>query len=83
MILLHLDTAVYTVSMPDHADSLMELIGLPKAAKLSRLTHDHLRRVAREGKLQAIKVGRDWLTTKKALNTFLASDRKPGRKSRI
>ena len=66
--------------MPDKADSSTEFIGLSKAAKISGLTHDHLRRIAREGKLEAVKIGRDWLTTEKALNAYLASDRKPGRK---
>ncbi len=68
--------------MSDYADSSTELIGLSEAAKLSGLTHDHLRRIAREGKLKAVKVGRDWLITKEALNAYLASDRKPGRKAK-
>ncbi len=67
--------------MPDNADSSTEFIGLAEAAKLSGLTHDHLRRMARERKLEATKIGRDWLTTKKALDAYLASDRKPGRKA--
>jgi excisionase family DNA binding protein len=47
--------------MPENAESSTKLISLAEAAKLSGLTHDHLRRMAREGKLEATKIGRDWL----------------------
>jgi excisionase family DNA binding protein len=66
--------------MPEDAESSKKLISLADAADLSGLTHDHLRRIAREGKLQATKIGRDWLTTKEAIKAYLATDRKPGRK---
>ena len=66
--------------MPENAELPTKLISLADAAKLSRLTHDHLRRMAREGKLEATKIGRYWLTTKEAVEAYLATDRKPGRK---
>ncbi len=57
-----------------------ELIPLSEAAIYSGLTHDFLRELARTGKLQARKIGRDWLTTRRALDHYL-EDRSPvGRK---
>lgn len=66
--------------MPEKAKPPTKLMSLAEAAKLSGLTHDHLRRIAREGKLEATKIGRDWLTTSEALKAYLATERKPGRK---
>ena len=66
--------------MPENAESPTKFISLAEAAKLSGLTHDHLRRMAREGKLEATKIGRDWLTTSEAIKGYLATERKPGRK---
>ncbi|MCP4372571.1 MAG: helix-turn-helix domain-containing protein [Deltaproteobacteria bacterium] len=72
--------------MLDEADTTQEvarekLIGLAEAAKLSGLTHDHLRRIARDRKLWAVKIGRDWLTTEEAVKAYLVKDRRPGPKS--
>lgn len=55
-----------------------ELIPLRAAAKLSGLSHDHLRRLAGEGELKATKMGRDWFTTEKAVREYLARNRRPG-----
>ena len=59
---------------------LDELIALKEAAKLSGLSHDHLRRLAGRGDLQAKKIGRDWVTTVRAVREYLAQDRRPGPK---
>ena len=66
--------------MSESIDPSAKLISLAEAAKISGLTHDHLRRIAREGKLQATKIGRDWLTSEEAIKAYLATNRKPGRK---
>ena len=58
-----------------------ELIPLDDAAELCGLTADHLRRLARNGELWAIRPARDWLTTKVAIIEYIARDRRPGRKS--
>lgn len=59
---------------------LDDLIPLSKAAELSGLTHDHLRRIVREGELWGTRIGRNWVTTEKAVREYLARDRKPGPK---
>jgi excisionase family DNA binding protein len=61
---------------------LDDLIPLSEAAKLSGLSPDHLRRLIREGDLWGKKIGRNWVTTKQAIDEYLARNRKPGPKSK-
>lgn len=64
----------------DSQSGLDDLITLGEAAKLSGLSHDHLRRLAGRGDLKAKKIGRDWVTTERAVREYLAQDRRPGPK---
>ena len=64
----------------DSQPGLDDLITLGEAAKLCGLSHDHLRRLAGRGDLKARKIGRDWVTTERALREYLAQDRRPGPK---
>jgi len=57
-----------------------ELIPLSEAAKLSGLSSDHLRRLVRNGYIWGMKIGRNWVTTKKIIEEYIAKDRKPGPK---
>ncbi len=57
-----------------------ELISLTVAARLCGLSPDHLRRLAGRGDLRAKKIGRDWLTTMRAVEEYLAQNRRPGPK---
>ena len=59
---------------------LDELISLSEAAKLSGLSHSHLRLLARSGDIWAKWLGRSWFTTEKAVQEYLAQDRRPGPK---
>lgn len=59
-------------------DSPQELITLAEAAKRYGLSHDYLRRIAGKGRLQAQKIGRDWLTTPAAIEGYLSSRQKRG-----
>ena len=68
-------------NMDDDQGNLDELISLSEAARRSGLSHDHLRRLAGRGVLKAKKIGRDWLTTERALREYLAQDRHPGPKT--
>jgi excisionase family DNA binding protein len=65
----------------DNQPSLDDLISLQEAAELSGLSYSHIRYLAREGKLWAKKLGRDWVTTKSAVHEYLARDRRPGPRS--
>ena len=60
---------------------LDELISLSRAAELSGLSQPHLALLARKGELWATKIGRNWVTTKAALDKYLARDRRPGPKT--
>jgi excisionase family DNA binding protein len=55
-----------------------ELIPLKEAAKLSGLSHDHLRRLAGQREIWAKKIGRNWLTTEQAVKKYLSLNKKPG-----
>ena len=50
------------------------LISLKEAAALSGLSHAHLRWLARKGKLEATRMGRDWFTAKKAVDLYLSNE---------
>ena len=59
-----------------------ELISLAEAAKISGLSHGHLRLLSKQGKIWAVKIGRDWLTTEESILAYLATDRRPGPKTK-
>lgn len=50
-------------------------LSLREAAALSGLSASHLRLLARTGRLEARKVGRDWLTTRAAVAAYVADER--------
>ena len=57
-----------------------ELISLREASEISGLTNPHLALLIRQGKLWGNKIGRNWVTTEKAVNEYLALNRKRGPK---
>ena len=59
---------------------LDDLITLGEAAQISGLSPDHLRRLAGRGDLWAKKIGRDWVTTERAVRDYMALNRRPGPK---
>ncbi len=66
---------------PAGEDAANILISFAEAAKISGLTPSHLRRLAINKKIWAIKLGRDWATTKTAIQEYLETDRRTGPKS--
>jgi excisionase family DNA binding protein len=58
---------------------LQDLISLAEASILSGLSTDHLRRLAEQGKLKARKVGRNWITTKESLTSYMEQRKPRGR----
>ena len=64
----------------DDQPRLDELIPLSQAAKLSGLSQGHLSLLIREKELWGVKIGRNWVTTEKAVRAYLARGRKPGPK---
>ena len=60
--------------------NLKELITFGEAARLTGFTDRHLRRLASENQLWAVKLGRNWFTTAQAIKEYLAKGRRPGPK---
>ncbi len=63
-------------------EAAKNLISLAEAAKISGLSQGHLRLLAKQKKIWAMKIGRDWLTTKEVIQAYIATDRRPGPKSK-
>jgi excisionase family DNA binding protein len=53
---------------------LEAFITLKEAAAISGLSTGHLALLCKQGKLKAIKKGRDWLTTRKAVAKYLGEE---------
>ena len=56
-----------------------ELIPLSEAAAVSGLSLKHLGLLARQGKLEARKIGRNWVTTRKAVSRYVRDAAKRSR----
>jgi len=67
-------------SDPQATPSSEDLISLAEAAEITGFAQQHLSLLARRGKLWAVKIGRNWLTTKEAVKEYMAQDRRPGPK---
>jgi hypothetical protein len=77
-----IDDMQSNLSMPDEMPELStELITLAQAAKISGLSHSHLRLLIRQGVIEGKKIGWSWLTTEAAIRGYLETKRRPGPKS--
>ncbi len=54
----------------------MEYISIEEAAKATTYTQEYLSLLARKGKLDAIKLGRNWVVTKKAVQDYIRNAKK-------
>jgi len=54
----------------------MKYISLAEAAKGTPSSQDYLSLLARKGKIDAIKLGRNWMTTRKAVQEYMKSRKK-------
>jgi hypothetical protein len=59
---------------------IQDLITFSQAARISGFTDRHLRKLAASKELWAVKLGRNWYTTEKAVGDYLAKERKRGPK---
>ena len=57
------------------------LISVMEASNISQLTPSYIRRLLRQGTIAGVKFGRDWFTTAEAIQTYLATERRPGPKT--
>lgn len=67
---LYLEACTPQTAPPPRED---EWISLREAAELAPYSQDYLSLLARTGKLEAIKRGRNWVTTRRALHAYLQS----------
>ena len=58
---------------------IKNLISLKEASDICKLSSDHLRRLAEQGKLDAKKIGRNWITTKEAITEYMDKRKPRGR----
>lgn len=65
-------SAAQPAATPEQADK-SKFISLSEAAKLTPYSPKYLNLLARTGKLGAFKLGRNWVTTKKAIEDYLKS----------
>jgi hypothetical protein len=65
--------------MNDTNEDKERLISLAEASEIYGFSHVHLRQMAREGRMEAQKVGRYWVTTPANVEEYIASRKKTGR----
>ena len=58
-----------------------DLISLKEAAEFSGLSISYLRRLVSQGDIWGAKLGRNWVTTTRSVQEFLATERRRGPKS--
>ena len=56
------------------------LISVTEASRISGLSTSHLRKLLREGQIEGVKIGRNWLTTEEAVQDYLKQEIRPGPK---
>ena len=64
----------------NYQPQLEELLTLQEAAELSGLSQAHLRLLVGRGEMWGRKLGRNWVTTARAVREYMARDRRPGPK---
>jgi hypothetical protein len=65
---------------PGFEPRLDELLSLSEAANQSAISASHLRLLVRRGDVWGRKMGRNWVTTKAAVEQYLAQEHKTGPK---
>jgi excisionase family DNA binding protein len=55
-----------------------EWISVKEAAEYTGYTESHIRHLLRDGLVKGQRFGRDWFTTQKALDEYLATNPRPG-----
>jgi len=59
-----------------------EWISVKETAEYTGYTPRHIRQLLGKGLVEGRKFGRDWFTTKEALDAYLATNPRPGRRKR-
>jgi len=64
--------------LPSSSLVVADLISLADAAKHYGFKQDYLRHLASRGRLKAFKLGRNWFTTAKEIETYIKSRKQRG-----
>lgn len=75
-------TSDHPADFPTTEPGVGDLVSLRQAAELSGLSTSHLRLLVGRGDIWGVKLGRNWVTTARAVEEYLAQDRRPGPKLR-
>lgn len=66
--------------MPHRISSDRVLLSTAEASTLAHLGREYIQRLLRQGRLEGVKLGHDWLVYEDSLQSFLAQPRKTGPK---
>jgi excisionase family DNA binding protein len=66
--------------MPHRMSSDRVLLSTAEASSIAHLGREYIQRLLRQGRLEGIKLGHDWLVYEDSLQSFLAQPRKTGPK---
>lgn len=69
-----------TTKKPRITDLAKEFISLTEASQISGLTSSFIRRLVSRGDIEGVKIGRNWVTTREAIQEYLNKERRPGPK---
>lgn len=64
----------------DRAENISELISLTEASQISGLSAAHLRRLVDQKRLWGKKIGRNWVTSRSAVEEYFIQPHPRGRK---
>ncbi len=74
-----LQTKEVNLAFDVSAISASDLISLSRASEISGIRHECLRVFAQRGRIKAVKIGSDWMTTPAALEEYMNTPRRRGR----
>jgi excisionase family DNA binding protein len=66
--------------MPHRISSERVLLSTAEASAIAHLGREYIQRLLRQGRLEGVKLGHDWLVYEDSLQRFLAQPRKTGPK---
>ena len=66
--------------MPHRISSERVLLSTAEASTIAHLGREYIQRLLRQGRLEGVKLGHDWLVYEDSLQRFLAQPRKTGPK---
>jgi excisionase family DNA binding protein len=56
-----------------------KFIAVAEASEISGFTTGYIRKLLRRGRIEGLRIGRDWVTTEEAIREYLRTKRGPGR----